>query len=101
MSQQSRDAQWAPAYETQLASLATKEAKDTELKENRCFSSVCRLELENASDQNRIAFLQGFQRDLAMQGGAAGIYFEPVAGGDGKSATVVHVFRAGYPMPEL
>ncbi|HEY8040830.1 MAG TPA: hypothetical protein VIF15_13590 [Polyangiaceae bacterium] len=100
VSQQRRDAQWAPGYEKRLEALA-KGSKDTDVKQDRCFASVCRLELEHSSDQNRIAFLQGFQRDLANQGDAAAMLFEPVVGDDGKPATVVHVFRAGYPLPEL
>jgi len=101
VSQQSRDAQWAAGYESQLASIAAS-AKDAAVRENRCYASVCRLELEHASEQSRIPFLQGLQRDvLKPEGGASAMYFEPALGTDGKPATVVHVFRAGYPLPAL
>ncbi len=99
VAQQNRDAQWAPQYETHLASFVGTHASDTDLKENKCFSSVCRLELEHSSTQSREAFLRDMQRTLATEGQAAAMHFDEIVGSDGKPATVVHVFRAGYPLP--
>jgi hypothetical protein len=95
---QGRDAQWAPAYESKLSSLA-RQAKSVVVKDDRCFTSACRLELAYASEQSRGAFLQELQSHLYANAEASAIAYQPSVGDDGKPHMVFHVFRPGYPLP--
>jgi hypothetical protein len=92
-----RDAKWAADYEGQIASLA-KKGNGVDLTNVSCRTSVCRIEVTNTNEATRIAFLNEVQMSLA---GASAVYHGPETAGSNGISSVVHVFRAGYPMPDI
>jgi hypothetical protein len=94
-----RDVAWAPANEQKLRDLAAKQPGETVIDEVSCKTSVCRVAFVHTSQADQHNFLEGFRRELPDDTLAAN--FDPTAVENGHPKTVCHIFRRGYPLPQM
>jgi hypothetical protein len=93
-----RDASWAPGYEEQIREAIQKagDGRHFNVKTLACKTSVCKMEVSHADQQEQLAFLQGLQMNLPE---ATATHMKPVQGSDGSFSTIAHFIRTGYPIP--
>jgi hypothetical protein len=96
---QSRDPRWASEYERQIAEVGQKHSNDTRVANVDCRTTVCEMEIKNPDEKARVTFLRDAEASLSDW--AAVYSAPPTSESGGGLTTVVHVFRKGYPLPQL
>jgi hypothetical protein len=94
-----RDVSWAFETEQDLQSAVLRSGSDAGapgVLSLTCKTSVCKMEVSHASWTEQQRFMQDIQGQLPA---AAGARLFPTRAADGSYMSVVHLIRAGYPIP--